>query len=194
MNLKSFLSAILAMCAGLTASAESYVVDQISLPVVAYAKGDDSMTALSPNGELVITVRYWDTFSNPDNNNYELQFMGYKDSSRSLDQCIFNSHLRGASERDAARGRWNGSKWKERMNDQEGIEQIFYLTLNNLWETRVALDAIGNIIVAYGRRNSDGQIGHTGRKFLAIGGGRSSWNKLVNFLRRAHARNIGQEI
>lgn len=192
MKSKFLLSVLLVLTVGLTASAESYVVDQLSVPIVAYSSGDDPMTPLSPNGELLITVRYFDTSDYSDLNNYELKFMGYKDSSRSIEQCIFNSHLRGASERDVARDQWNGSKWKESTNDQ-GIEHMFYLTLNNTWGTRIALGDSGNIIVAYARLNSEGRLGMTGRKFLAIGGGRATWDKLVTFLRRAHARNIGKE-
>lgn len=193
LNLRFCLIALLTLFVNTPSWAKRNVEDELTLPIDAYWDFDQDRTVyLSNPGELVLTIEYWDTFSNPANNSYSLKLHGYSNTSRSVDCTIFNSHLSGASPSDVKRNKWGNNTWCEKYNGPNGVEHIIYLTCNNLWETRCGLFEDGNIWITYGRLTDDGSLKYT--KSIRIKGGIETWNKLAQFLRKAHSFNIGKTI
>lgn len=192
LNLKLFITVLLSLFICSATWAKRNVIEELSLPIDAYQHTDQHTESLPISGELVLTLEYWDHFTNPDNNNYTLRINGYSNSSRSVDSRIFDSHLPGTSPNNVQRGQWRNATWKEMKELSGEFTHIIYLTINDLWETRCGFTHDGHIILTYGRLTDKGQLNHA--KLIHVKGGVETWNKLVRFLRNAHSHNIGKTL
>ena len=186
----------LALCLCAQSWAKIVTVDEISFPIDAYViisgEKQNNVVPLSPSGILRIELRYADTFSNPDNNSYSIQFRAYSDKSRKPESLIFSSVLSGRSQKEVDRNSWGKNTWKEERNVKDkDIKHYIYLS-NGFWDTRCCLLHDGAILIVYGMKNEAGTLNKA--KSIIIKGDESNWNRLVHFLRRAYSRNIGKTI
>lgn len=191
MRRKIFCFFLLACFFCLQARSEIITVDEISLPITAYKdKETGQVEILSPQGELVVELRYADSWDDPDMNNYSIHFRGYSDKSRQQRSSIFNSHLSGISPKDVRKNAWGKSTYRERTNINEMKHYVSFS--NGIWETRISYNDSGNIVLSYGRLLPDGSLDST--YAITLAGGDSNWDKLLKFLRKAHSHYIGKDI
>lgn len=194
LNLKLIVTVLLSLffCSANGQNQKRKVIEELTLPILGYEHTDQHTEIVPINGELVLELVYWDISQDPDSNDYTLYLTGYSDSSRS--SIIFDSHLRGTSLNKVRRGQWEkGSRYEEDQTPHDnGIIHMICLTVNDLWETRCALNDKGQIVLVRGRLNDKGQIKQNHAEFIYLDGGVKTWNKLVEFLRNAHSHNIGK--
>lgn len=187
MKIKIFFLFLLSFCLSLPTLAKSIVVDEISFPLEdAYVK-DGQYIKLDAPGELRITVRYYDTFRNPDNNSYEMNVRAIPN--------LFGSCFSGLSPKEVRNNEWGRNSWCELENvkrSNETIEHSFSMS-NGVWDTRVGISSRGRIFVTYGKLGEDGTISKFKTTVFLKDGGEETWNKLVYFLRNNWKnRNIGR--
>lgn len=168
----------------LLAWSKSVIVDEISFPISEYKKdGDDHYVRPNPYGELRIILRYYDTFENEDNNAYQLEIIGYSDSSENYQSMILSSTFSGRSQNEINRNSWGRNKF---ITGQREIVESFVLLSNGHWNTMFALFKDGEIRLVYGPQMKDVTTS------IKIEGNRDTWNRLVRFLESAWGHNIGR--
>ena len=187
MKIKIFFLFLLSICLSIPAMAKSIVVDEISFPIEGEYVKYDQYTNLDSPGELRITVRYWDTFRNPDNNSYEMSVRATPN--------IFSSPFSGLSPKEVRNNTWGRNTWSEENNVKGAngtvLDHVISIS-NGTWSTRFSISE-GVICVGYGKLGSDGAIAMFSKFVFLKDRGEATWNKLANFLRNNWKnRNIGR--